>query len=130
MTSGFVDYFETKTGMVIYFGLLAIVPVLLIINLIIHITTGPSFRERMIETYSQQTIHGIVDSVYNDKQNHNARMAILTNGTMYAIEDEWVIDVEKGDSISKNKGSFLFEVYRKPKKKMVLDYRKLIPPEQ
>ena len=125
-----IGYFETKTAKVIFYGLICIVPAFVIIFGIVSFFMGPSSRQVMIERYSNEAIHGVVDSVYDDTYNHNARMVILTNKMVYTVEPEWVIDIQKGDSLNKNKGSFFFEVYRKPNKKLVLDYRTLIPPEK
>ena len=114
----------------IFYGLIGIVPAFVMIFGIVSFFMGPSSRQIMIERYSSEAIHGVVDSVYDDTYNHNARTVILTNKMEYEVEPEWVIDIEKGDSLNKNKGSFLFNVYPKPNKKLVLDYRTLIPLEK
>jgi hypothetical protein len=106
-----IDDFETKTGKVIFFCLIAAVPAFVVIFALITGFFGPSSREIMTEMYSQETIHGVVDSIYNDTKNHNVRMVILTDKTAHEVQDQWVINIEKGDSISKNKGSFIFDVY-------------------
>jgi hypothetical protein len=125
-----VEYFKTKAGKMVFFGLVGIVPVFVLVFAVVSFFTSPSSRQIMIEDHSKETMHGVVDSVYNDSQNHNARMVILNDKMPHEVEQPWVIDIEKGDSLSKNKGSFLFEVYRKPNKKLILDFRTLIPPEK
>jgi hypothetical protein len=121
--------FETKTGKIIYLGIVAIIPAFVLILLYIYTFIGPSSREIMTQEYLQETAHGVVDSVYNDLRNHNTRMVILNDKIVYEVEDQYIIDIEKGDSISKSKGSFILEVFRKPNTRLTLDYRTLLPKE-
>ncbi len=125
-----IDPFETKAAKIIFFGVMGIVPALVLGIAVVGFFTAPSSRQMAIEMFSTETVHGVVDSVYNDVPNHSRWMVILTNGAEHEVEPPWLIDIKKGDSLSKNKGSFLFEVYRKPNKKLVLDYRTLIPAEK
>ncbi|WPV00203.1 hypothetical protein SNE26_00280 [Mucilaginibacter sp. cycad4] len=74
-----------------------------------------------------ETINGVVDTLYNDKANHNIRTAILTNKTKYQIESEWENKIEMGDSLFKAKGSFLLEMYKRNGQKVILDYKSTIP---
>jgi len=123
------EYFETKTGKLLFFGIILSVPSLLVIFVICTVFTGPSGRQRVIESDSLETVHGVVDTLFNDVQNHDTRTAILTNKAIYQIEPSWASEIEIGDSLSKDKGSFLLEVYRKSKKVKVLNYKELIPAE-
>ena len=121
------EYFETNIGKIIYFGLLAVVPALIIILFVYDVVWGPSFNQVMTKEYSSETVHGVVDSLFDDVPNHDIRTAILTNKIIYQIESSWINDIEVGDSLSKDTGSFLLNVYKKNGKKVVLDYKPLIP---
>ncbi len=90
---------------------------------------GISMRESIIQRDSLDTVSGVVDTVYNDKSNHNIRTSILTNKTVFQIISEWESKIETGDSLHKTKGSFLLEVYKKSGRKVILDYKTTIVPE-
>jgi len=124
-----MEYFETKTTKYIFFGVLAIVPTFIFVVFIVNVTWGPSSRQTMRRNDSLESVNGVVDTIFNDAANHDIRTAILTNKAVYQISELWANDIHVGDSLSKNKGSFFLEVYRKSKKVNILDYKKLIPSE-
>ncbi|MGZ3757140.1 MAG: hypothetical protein ACXVAY_11950 [Mucilaginibacter sp.] len=70
--------------------------------------------------------HGRVDSVYRDRQDHNAKKVRLETGYIYGFYPEWENEVELGDSLSKKEGSFIVEVFKHNGKKVILDYRVLV----
>jgi hypothetical protein len=122
------EYGITKTTKYIFLGLFSIIPILIVFLFLKDRIWGPSLRQSITEDFLSESAHGVVDSLYNDKQNHNIRTAIFTNNTVFYISELWENYIQIGDSLSKNQGTLLLEVYRHSRKTKVLDYRKLIPP--
>ena len=111
-----------KDSIIIYliFG----VPTLFLIGYMLFTTiAGPSLHEHIKLRNLAEDTHATVDSLYLDIQNHNITFAIFKDRKQIPINGGWERYVEVGDSISKNKNSFIFEVYKKNKTKIVLDYR-------
>lgn len=71
------------------------------------------------------TFNGRVDSIYNDRSNHNIVTLILRNGYRYEVYDDWVKFFEKGDSVFKEKDSLKLFIYKKNKEPIVLNYNEL-----
>jgi hypothetical protein len=69
---------------------------------------------------------GRVDSVFRDVQDHNAQKVKLTNGYIYGLYPEWESKVEKGDSLSKLKGSVIVVLVKKNGNLIYFDYNKLV----
>jgi hypothetical protein len=87
---------------------------------------APHAKDWILKDASQQAFDGKVDSVYRDTANHNAKTVILNNGYNYPIYADWEPDINLGDSISKAKGSFIVNVFKKNGGKVALDYRELV----
>ena len=66
---------------------------------------------------------GNVDSLYRDKNNHNVKIGVLSNGYKYKIPPLWELRIEIGDSLSKRKGSLDLYIYKKKMELIILDYR-------
>ena len=84
---------------------------------------GQTSKDLMMQDDLAQNFSGRVDSIYFDERNHNGKYAVLSNEQICPIIRPWERHIEIGDSLSKKKGSFILEVYRKNKKKLTLDYR-------
>ncbi len=69
---------------------------------------------------------GIVDSVYRDKSDHNAKKVRLTSGYLYSLYPEWESKVAIGDSLSKKQNSVVVEVFKSNGNKIILDYKELV----
>ncbi|AYL97145.1 hypothetical protein [Mucilaginibacter celer] len=118
-----------KIDKIIIYCIFCSIPFCLVLFVSYNAVFGLSMRESIILRDSLETVNGVVDTVYNDKPNHNMRTAILKDKTVYRIEPTWKSKIEAGDSLHKIKGSFLLEVYRKSGEKVILDYKTTIAPE-
>lgn len=103
--------------------LIFILPVLLLLGFFFwssffDTTTGEVIRNRDLT----ENFEGKVDSLYFDRQNHNIKIALLSNGYKYEIFRQWEPKIRVGDSISKKKGSFEVIIY-KGNNRSILDYR-------
>ncbi|PRD46157.1 hypothetical protein [Sphingobacterium haloxyli] len=65
--------------------------------------------------------HGTIESIYRQKNNHNV-MTIVNKDQQLGIERSWESKFQLGDSVSKNEGSQLVELYRHGQLIEVLDY--------
>ena len=74
------------------------------------------------QSINDMQFDGKVTQFTFDGTRRNAKIAILTDGTRYAIYDQWVYQIDLGDSLVKEKGSLLVNVYKPKKDKVVLDY--------
>ena len=117
----------SKIEKIIIYCIFGSIPTALLVIFILSMFFGKPTKQIIIERDSLETVNGVVDSLFNDKQNHNVRTAILKNHQTYQILREWEPDIEIGDSLSKKKGSFLLEVLKKRGKKIMLDYRSTLP---
>ncbi len=111
---------KDNTIVLLVFG----IPFLFLLGFMLYsIYSAPSLTELIKKDNLAENVHGTVDSLYLDVQNHNTKFAILRGEKKIPIFGNWERYIEVGDSISKNKNSFIFEVYKKNKTKIVLDYR-------
>lgn len=118
-----------KIDKIIIYCISGSMPLCLVLFVSYNAVSGLSMREGIIQRDSLEAVSGVVDTVYNDKPNHNIRTAILTNKTVFQIMSEWERKIEAGDSLQKKKGSFLLEVHKKSGEKIILDYKTTIPSE-
>jgi hypothetical protein len=116
-----------KTEKIILYSLVGSVPVGLFVFFAFNMIFGKPTKQIIRETDSLETVNSVIDTLYNDSQNHNTRTAILRNRQIYYISSEWESEIETGDSLNKIKGSFLLEVYKKDGKRKVFDYRSIYP---
>lgn len=116
-----------KIDKIILYSVLGLVPVGILLAILYSLMFTPSTKQMLTEMYSSQQVNGVVDSMYNDERNHNVRTLVLTNKSVFYIEELWTYKIDVGDSLYKKKGSFLLEVFKKNGKKMVLNYRTFIP---
>lgn len=114
---------------IIIYCIFGSIPLCLVLFVSYNVAFGSSASEAIIQRESLETVNGVVDTVYNDKPNHNIRTAILKDKTVYEIERTWESKIEVGDSLHKTKGSFLLEVYKKNGEKIILDYKSTIAPQ-
>lgn len=99
------------------------IPFALVIFVSYNLIFGPGGDQAMRRRDLKENFGGVVDSVYNDKANHNVRIALLKNKYKFSMYRAWEPEIEKGDSLSKKQGSYLVEVFKKDGKVAVLDYR-------
>lgn len=117
-----IEMIPKKDSVIIYF--VFGIPMLLLIGFALFtMLHGPSKNELIVIDDLSEGFTGKVDSMYFDERNHNVMTAILDNVRLYPIYRNWEYQIEIGDSLSKKKGSFFLEVYKKNKTKLTLDYR-------
>ncbi|HVS90848.1 MAG TPA: hypothetical protein VHE59_02375 [Mucilaginibacter sp.] len=87
---------------------------------------GLSRAGLVLKEASDMSFHGRVDSIYFDRQNHNAKTLILSDGYEYELYPDWSWLVTTGDSLAKDTGSLKVIVYKKGKKANTLDYKQLV----
>jgi hypothetical protein len=104
-----------------------IIPLLLIAGFVLwrmlDSTTG---AQLILMNIKKEQFHGKIDSVYRDKWDHNTKKVKLTTGYIYGLYPEWVSKVGIGDSLSKQEGSAIVEVFKLNGAKINLDYRELV----
>ncbi len=111
-----------KDSRIIYFVFGA--PILVLIGFVVYTAiTGPGTQELIMAEDLAEDFTGRIDSLYFDERNHNVKTAMLNNSQLYPIYRNWERYIEVGDSVSKKKGSFLLEIYKKNNTRMTLDYR-------
>lgn len=111
-----------KDSRIIYFVFGA--PILVLIGFVVYTAiTGPGTQELIMAEDLAEDFTGRIDSLYFDERNHNVKTAMLNNSQLYPIYRNWERYIEVSDSVSKKKGSFLLEVYKKNNTRMTLDYR-------
>jgi hypothetical protein len=120
-------YMLSKVDKIILYSILGSIPACLILYFLYNIIWGPSVKQVATNRHLSESVIGVVDTVYNDRANHDIRTAILNNNNLFQIENVWESQIEIGDSLNKKKGSFFLEVYKKQGKRIVLDYKTLIP---
>lgn len=105
-------------------SLVFIIPCLFLVGFVVYsIATSPGLTELIKKRDLDENIHGVIDSLYLDVQNHNTTYAILSDKKEFPINGNWEQHIDVGDSISKNKNSFIFKIFKKNKTKIILDYR-------
>ncbi len=90
-----------------------------------QICFGKKTEELILEQDLNESFTGNIDSFYRDKRNHNVKVAILSNSYRYEIPPLWESKLQKGDSLSKKKGSLIVTVYRNENVQVVLDYKNI-----
>lgn len=99
-------------------------PTLVLIGFFIYsMMTGPGTQELIKADNLAENFAGRVDSLYFDQKNHNIKYAVFQDEQKVPVLRIWERYIEVGDSLSKQQGSFVWEVYKKNGSKMVLDYR-------
>lgn len=81
-------------------------------------------NELYMEIILKKEFHGVLDNIYRDNNNHNT-LTVCSNKNCYTIPVKWEAYFEVGDSISKDKNSFLLKHYSKSKKLKILNYKDL-----
>lgn len=104
------------------------VPLMVIILGIYYVFFSPSPREIKTKNDLAENFHGKVDSIYEDKPNHDEWYAIIKNKYSFNLPPGWQSQINVGDSLSKKKGSFLLEVYKSDGRKVILDFKSTLPP--
>ncbi|PWS28870.1 hypothetical protein DHW03_03280 [Pedobacter yonginense] len=84
---------------------------------------GERREELIIDRDLNEGFNGNVDSLYQDKRNHNVKICIISNGYRYEIPPLWESKIEKGDSLIKKRGSLKLSIYKRNKKNITLDYQ-------
>jgi hypothetical protein len=85
-----------------------------------------SGNELVLQKGRALQFYGKVDSMYNDRTNHNARTLILSDKTVYSLYPSWESKISAGDSLSKQGGADKVFVYKRSGIKDSLDYNQLI----
>lgn len=79
--------------------------------------------ELIKENNLNENFIGRVDSLYFEKQNHNVKIGLLSGGYKYQIFRQWERYIQVGDSLSKERKSFILNVYKKNGESITLDYQ-------
>lgn len=112
----------SKKDHIIVYSVLGL-PMLALLGFVLYTTfSGPGSGELMMRDHLSAEFKGRIDSMYFDQRNHNGKYAVLNNGQLYPIFRNWERNVEVGDSLYKQKGTFLMEIYKKNKTKITLNY--------
>lgn len=123
-----MDLMSRGDSRIVYFVFGA--PMLILIGFVAYTAiTTMSTQELIVVDNLSEDFTGQVDSLYFDERNHNVKMALLTNDLLYPVYRNWEQYIEIGDSLSKKKGSFLLEVYKRNNTRMILDYRDTYKPQ-
>lgn len=117
----------SKTDKIILYSVLGIVPVGLTFFMLFSFIFCPSTKQMLTDMYASEHVSGVVDSMYNDENNHNVRTLVLTNKSLFQIEELWTYKIDIGDSLYKKRGSFRLEVFKKDGKEIVLNYKEFVP---
>ncbi|SHE56148.1 hypothetical protein [Pedobacter caeni] len=115
------ELISKKDNIIIYcvFGL----PMLVLIGFVLYTAfSGPNREELRIQDDVSLNFNGRVDSMYFDERNHNGKYAVLNTNQIFPIYRNWERNIHIGDSLSKEKGTFLLEIYKKNKTKVTLNY--------
>lgn len=107
---------------IILYSIFYIPTILLFCYFFWSVVFGKPTSELIKEDDLAERFSGKVESLYFDKQNHNVKIALLSNGYKYEIVTQWGPKIQVGDSISKKEGSFEVIIY-KGNNKSILDYR-------
>lgn len=116
--------FEISRSVKIVLYCLAAPGLLIVMYFIISSMFGPGTQETIEKNDLSENFNGRVDSIYTEVQNHNTTFALLSNRYKYPIFGDWISNIQIGDSLSKTKGSFNVEVFKKNGRVIILDYRK------
>jgi hypothetical protein len=105
-------------------SLVFLIPCLFLVGFMLHsIFSGPSTVKLILKDNLAENVHGKVDSLYFDIDNHNVKFAVLRDHKEFAIFRTWERYIDIGDSISKNRNSLLLKVYKKNKATITLKYQ-------
>jgi hypothetical protein len=116
---------EDRETLIILYKILVPISIVLVGFVLWATRNEPSAKESFLRHASSETFKGRVDSIYNDVPNHNARIALLSDGYKYGLYTEWAPEIELGDSLSKDTGSLNIQVYKKDGKRVTLNYMQL-----
>nr|WP_276901611.1 hypothetical protein [Pedobacter kyonggii] len=114
-----------KTDKIILYSLFSL-PLIFLIVVFFSGLFGKTRKELMLEDCLSENFTGRVDSLFWDKQNHNVKTAILSNGYRYQIFPNWELKIKHGDSLSKKIKTLHVELFRNHKRVDVLDYNQQI----
>jgi|GEM_PF-751743 len=96
-------------------------PLLFLVGFIIWQSKNSIPGQYFFEIRKKGYFHGTIESIYRQKNNHNV-MTIVNKDQQLGVERSWESKFQLGDSVSKNAGSLLVELYRDGKLIEVLDY--------
>lgn len=110
-------------------GLYALLVIVIIGFITFKMRTG--LKHKSVKTLTTDHISGMnfngkVTGFTFDGTRQNTKIAVLSDGYNFAIYNQWVNDIELGDSLVKQKGSLQVTVYKPKKDKVVLDYGPLL----
>lgn len=89
------------------------------------VVNAEDVSKRILRETKDLNFNGRVDSIYFEERNHNTMVIVLQKGYTYEVYKEWVPLIELGDSLSKSRGALKFILYKKDKRKLVLDFKKI-----
>lgn len=115
----------SKTDKAILYSLFSL-PVIFVAIMFFSGFFGKTRKELLLDDCLSENFSGRVDSLFWDKQNHNVKTAILSNGYRYQIYRTWELKIKKGDSLSKKVRSLHVELFRNNNRIEILDYREQI----
>ncbi|RYF13184.1 MAG: hypothetical protein EOO42_19130 [Flavobacteriales bacterium] len=99
------------------------IPITLVIALGIYMFLTRNNMHASMKNDLEEQFEGKVDSLFQDKSDHNIKKAILSSKYVYSMPRKWEGIIKIGDSLSKKKNTLEVEIYRQTQVKQVLDYR-------
>ncbi len=105
-----MDKLGKRDSLILYFGI--ILPIMLFIAIIV---ISDSLKYSSDDIYYQdrsaRSFHGVIDSIYRQKDNHNV-MTVVSGKSIFGTEGIWESKIKLGDSISKEAGDLYLKVFR------------------
>lgn len=117
-----VDMFKLKKKDTAIVLLTLLSPLLFLAGFVFWQSRQETPGQFFYEERAQREFHGVIDSIYRQKDNHNV-MTIMAKEQNLGIEGLWESKFRLGDSVSKDKGSLLVELYRNGDLIEILDYK-------
>jgi hypothetical protein len=85
-----------------------------------------SVRTLTTNGISNMNFNGTVTGFDYDDTKQHTKIAILSDGTKYAIYPDWVYNIDAGDTLIKQRGSMQIQVRKPHAKSDVLDYAPIL----
>lgn len=122
---GFIDTnkYMNRTDKIILYSVFYISVILLSCYFLWSVFFGKPTSELTREDDLNENFTGRIDSLYFERQNHNVKIGLLSDGYRYQIFRQWERYIDVGDSLSKNRKSFLLNIHKKDGEVITLDYR-------
>lgn len=112
-----------RTDKIILYSIFYIPVAMLSFYFLWSVAFGKPTSELIREDNLNENFTGRIDSLYFERQNHNVKIGLLSDGYRYQIFRQWERYIDVGDSLSKKTKSFLLNIHKKNGEVITLDYR-------